>query len=120
MFVVAELPRNAMGKVQKNLLREQHARLVQPDLMPGVGDRRLGAGTAIGRYVAEQKLAGRSAAAMPLRSAIMRSDALGDVLQVLDGHRLVENHRQREPRMPSSFEISLPMAPRKASHSRRH
>ena len=23
-FVVAELPRNAMGKVQKNLLREQH------------------------------------------------------------------------------------------------
>ena len=24
VFVVAELPRNAMGKVQKNLLREQH------------------------------------------------------------------------------------------------
>ena len=24
LFVVAELPRNAMGKVQKNLLREQH------------------------------------------------------------------------------------------------
>jgi len=23
-FVVAELPRNAMGKIQKNLLREQH------------------------------------------------------------------------------------------------
>jgi malonyl-CoA/methylmalonyl-CoA synthetase len=23
-FVVAELPRNAMGKVQKNVLREQH------------------------------------------------------------------------------------------------
>jgi malonyl-CoA/methylmalonyl-CoA synthetase len=27
LFVAAELPRNAMGKVQKNLLREQHARL---------------------------------------------------------------------------------------------
>ena len=27
LFVVAELPRNAMGKVQKNLLRERHARL---------------------------------------------------------------------------------------------
>ncbi len=27
LFVVPELPRNAMGKVQKNLLREQHARL---------------------------------------------------------------------------------------------
>jgi malonyl-CoA/methylmalonyl-CoA synthetase len=25
LFVAAELPRNAMGKVQKNLLREQHA-----------------------------------------------------------------------------------------------
>jgi malonyl-CoA/methylmalonyl-CoA synthetase len=24
VFVVADLPRNAMGKVQKNLLREQH------------------------------------------------------------------------------------------------
>ncbi len=27
LFVVADLPRNAMGKVQKNLLREQHLRL---------------------------------------------------------------------------------------------
>jgi malonyl-CoA/methylmalonyl-CoA synthetase len=27
VFVVTELPRNAMGKVQKNVLREQHARL---------------------------------------------------------------------------------------------
>ena len=27
LFVVPELPRNAMGKVQKNLLREQHSRL---------------------------------------------------------------------------------------------
>jgi malonyl-CoA/methylmalonyl-CoA synthetase len=27
IFVVAELPRNAMGKVQKNLLREQHAEM---------------------------------------------------------------------------------------------
>ena len=27
LFVVAELPRNAMGKVQKNLLRERHSRL---------------------------------------------------------------------------------------------
>ncbi len=27
LFVVGELPRNAMGKVQKNLLREQHQRL---------------------------------------------------------------------------------------------
>jgi malonyl-CoA/methylmalonyl-CoA synthetase len=27
LFVVAELPRNAMGKVQKNLLREQHKAL---------------------------------------------------------------------------------------------
>ena len=26
-FVVAELPRNTMGKVQKNLLREQHKQL---------------------------------------------------------------------------------------------
>jgi malonyl-CoA/methylmalonyl-CoA synthetase len=26
-FVVRELPRNAMGKVQKNLLREQHKHL---------------------------------------------------------------------------------------------
>ena len=26
-FVVAELPRNAMGKVQKNLLRDQHKSL---------------------------------------------------------------------------------------------
>jgi malonyl-CoA/methylmalonyl-CoA synthetase len=24
VFVVSELPRNAMGKVQKNVLREQH------------------------------------------------------------------------------------------------
>ena len=27
LFLVAELPRNAMGKVQKNLLRERHAGL---------------------------------------------------------------------------------------------
>jgi malonyl-CoA/methylmalonyl-CoA synthetase len=27
VFIVADLPRNAMGKVQKNLLREQHKRL---------------------------------------------------------------------------------------------
>jgi malonyl-CoA/methylmalonyl-CoA synthetase len=27
VFVVADLPRNAMGKVQKNLLREQHRAL---------------------------------------------------------------------------------------------
>jgi malonyl-CoA/methylmalonyl-CoA synthetase len=27
VFVVTELPRNAMGKVQKNLLREQHKTL---------------------------------------------------------------------------------------------
>ena len=27
VFVVAELPRNTMGKVQKNLLREQHKAL---------------------------------------------------------------------------------------------
>jgi malonyl-CoA/methylmalonyl-CoA synthetase len=27
VFVVAELPRNAMGKVQKNLLRDQHRQL---------------------------------------------------------------------------------------------
>jgi malonyl-CoA/methylmalonyl-CoA synthetase len=27
VFVVPELPRNAMGKVQKNLLREQHKAL---------------------------------------------------------------------------------------------
>jgi malonyl-CoA/methylmalonyl-CoA synthetase len=27
IFVVAELPRNAMAKVQKNLLRERHAAL---------------------------------------------------------------------------------------------
>jgi malonyl-CoA/methylmalonyl-CoA synthetase len=27
VFVAAELPRNAMGKVQKNLLREQHRAL---------------------------------------------------------------------------------------------
>jgi len=26
-FIVDELPRNAMGKVQKNLLREQHRQL---------------------------------------------------------------------------------------------
>ena len=26
-FIVAELPRNSMGKVQKNLLREQHKHL---------------------------------------------------------------------------------------------
>jgi malonyl-CoA/methylmalonyl-CoA synthetase len=26
-FVVSELPRNTMGKVQKNVLREQHKRL---------------------------------------------------------------------------------------------
>ena len=30
VFVAAELPRNAMGKVQKNLLREQHAALFAP------------------------------------------------------------------------------------------
>ena len=29
-FVVGELPRNTMGKVQKNLLREQHQQLFQP------------------------------------------------------------------------------------------
>jgi malonyl-CoA/methylmalonyl-CoA synthetase len=27
VFVVADLPRNAMGKVQKNLLRDQHKAL---------------------------------------------------------------------------------------------
>ena len=27
VFVVADLPRNAMGKVQKNLLRQEHAKL---------------------------------------------------------------------------------------------
>ena len=27
LFIVADLPRNAMGKVQKNLLREQHKAL---------------------------------------------------------------------------------------------
>ncbi|WP_428425682.1 malonate--CoA ligase [Methylibium sp.] len=31
VFVVDELPRNAMGKVQKNLLRQQHARLFVGD-----------------------------------------------------------------------------------------
>ena len=30
VFVLAELPRNAMGKVQKNLLREQHQGLFPP------------------------------------------------------------------------------------------
>ena len=30
VFIVAELPRNAMGKVQKNLLREQYRHLFQP------------------------------------------------------------------------------------------
>ena len=29
-FVVAELPRNTMGKVQKNLLREQYKALFTP------------------------------------------------------------------------------------------
>jgi len=29
-FVVDELPRNTMGKVQKNLLREQHKNLFLP------------------------------------------------------------------------------------------
>jgi malonyl-CoA/methylmalonyl-CoA synthetase len=29
-FVVAELPRNTMGKVQKNLLRDQHKSLFTP------------------------------------------------------------------------------------------
>jgi malonyl-CoA/methylmalonyl-CoA synthetase len=27
VFVVNDLPRNAMGKVQKNLLRQEHAKL---------------------------------------------------------------------------------------------
>ena len=27
VFVVSDLPRNAMGKVQKNLLRQEHAKL---------------------------------------------------------------------------------------------
>jgi len=31
VFAVAELPRNTMGKVQKNLLREQHKNLFAPD-----------------------------------------------------------------------------------------
>ena len=30
VFVVGELPRNTMGKVQKNLLREQHRALFVP------------------------------------------------------------------------------------------
>jgi malonyl-CoA/methylmalonyl-CoA synthetase len=30
LLVVAELPRNAMGKVQKALLREQHRQAFQP------------------------------------------------------------------------------------------
>ncbi len=30
VFIVADLPRNAMGKVQKNLLRQQHSQLFQP------------------------------------------------------------------------------------------
>jgi malonyl-CoA/methylmalonyl-CoA synthetase len=30
VFIVPELPRNAMGKVQKNLLRDQHRQLFQP------------------------------------------------------------------------------------------
>jgi malonyl-CoA/methylmalonyl-CoA synthetase len=29
VFVVTELPRNAMGKVQKNVLRETYSRAVQ-------------------------------------------------------------------------------------------
>ncbi len=39
LFVAAELPRNAMGKVQKNLLREQHAGLFRRHKAP----RRFGA-----------------------------------------------------------------------------
>jgi len=31
VIVVPELPRNAMGKVQKKLLREQHAALFAPE-----------------------------------------------------------------------------------------
>ena len=30
VFVVAELPRNAMGKVLKNVLRERHASIFTP------------------------------------------------------------------------------------------
>ena len=30
VFVVDDLPRNAMGKVQKNLLRQRHAKLFSP------------------------------------------------------------------------------------------
>ena len=30
LFIVPDLPRNAMGKVQKNLLRDQHKGLFTP------------------------------------------------------------------------------------------
>ena len=29
VFIAADLPRNAMGKVQKNLLRQEHAKLFE-------------------------------------------------------------------------------------------
>ena len=36
VFVVTELPRNAMGKVQKNLLRDQHRTLFTASSKPGI------------------------------------------------------------------------------------
>ena len=36
VFVVTELPRNAMGKVQKNLLRDQHRALFTTSSKPGI------------------------------------------------------------------------------------
>jgi malonyl-CoA/methylmalonyl-CoA synthetase len=39
VFVAGELPRNAMGKVQKNLLRERHAGLFVPSGSPGAERR---------------------------------------------------------------------------------
>ena len=43
VFVVDELPRNAMGKVQKNLLRQRHERLFGRDDVAPVSKSDLGA-----------------------------------------------------------------------------
>ncbi len=48
VFVVDDLPRNAMGKVQKNVLRERYKRIVQGAIRAGCGEVKPNGGRGIG------------------------------------------------------------------------
>ena len=109
MFVVAELPRNAMGKVQKNLLREHHA----PAVRLTAPARRARAGRALSGAAATSSLppprpdpCDRRSASGRRRATSFRSSTVIDSSSTID---------RAKPRMPSSFEISWPMAPRRVA-----